>query len=565
MNIARTKCEICVLRSILIETPVTPVISCLEDFEMRANMDQNDYILLSLKDDNDINCISNEAMLSIKFESNNNNGNSNNIQIHLNELPKPTFRLIPECDRKRRTYTATTQKSKITYTKDSYYHYDEPTPEDLMDRVEYDMDKQDEEWLRMFNQTGAPAQHGYVVSEDDFEKIMDRLEKESYFESKKSGKEIAPEVDEDAVCAICEDGESHDANAILFCDMCELAVHQECYGVPYIPEGQWLCRRCLQSPSCNVSCVFCPNKGGAFKQTDDGRWAHVICALWIPEVCFANTVFLEPIDSIDNIPAARWRLTCYICKQKKNGACIQCHKPNCYVPFHVTCAQQAGLYMKMRNYRFSNFDDMKREAFCDSHGPPNGRYDRAMYIVDESEHEVDNRSLRCKKRRKHRKRDNMKKTRKILAEKRLIAFNPIAEPSVREEKLIEISKLLNLNRDSKKSEETDLAILEIIGYIKGYWLTKRQKRNGVPLLRRLQVSYNNSISKGSYNDGNSKLDEERYTKLRYDLEKARLLVGEVKKREALKKKMFRMSREIVDMKFKAIDNERPLPEEKPPQ
>lgn len=39
---------------------------------------------------------------------------------------------------------------------------------------------------------------------------------------------------------------------------------------------------------------------GAFKQTDQGTWAHVVCALWIPEVRFANTVFLEPIGECEN-------------------------------------------------------------------------------------------------------------------------------------------------------------------------------------------------------------------------------------------------------------------------
>ncbi|KAE8296651.1 Bromodomain-containing protein 1 [Larimichthys crocea] len=226
-----------------------------------------------------------------------------------------------------------------------YYKYTERTAEELDEEVEYDMDEEDYAWLELINEK-RKSEGISQVSHNLFEFLMDRFEKES-FSATQGQSDLQSLVDEDAVCCICMDGDGADSNVILFCDSCNIAVHQECYGVPYIPEGQWLCRHCLQCPSRPAECVFCPNRGGALKKTDDDRWGHVACALWVPEVGFSDTVFIEPIDGVRNIPPARWKLTCYLCKEKGTGACIQCDKINCYTAFHVSCAQKAGLYMKM--------------------------------------------------------------------------------------------------------------------------------------------------------------------------------------------------------------------------
>lgn len=161
-------------------------------------------------------------------------------------------------------------------------------------------------------------------------------------------------------------------------------------------------------------------------------------------MCFANTVFLEPIDSIEHIPPARWKLTCYICKQRGSGACIQCHKANCYTAFHVTCAQQAGLYMKMEPVRETGANgtsfSVRKTAYCDIHTPPGsarplGGVGGASMGSSHSEGELedDDEPSLCNdddskgwsseraKRAKAKSRLKMKKARKILAERRAAA------------------------------------------------------------------------------------------------------------------------------------------------
>lgn len=312
----------------------------------------------------------------------------------------------------------------------AYYKFIEKSAEELDDEVEYDMDEEDYAWLEIVNEKRR-ADCVSAVAQSVFEFLMDRFEKESYCETQKQGEQQSL-IDEDAVCCVCMDGECQNSNAILFCDLCNLAVHQECYGVPYIPEGQWLCRHCLQSRARPADCVLCPNKGGAFKKTDDDRWGHVVCALWIPEVGFANTVFIEPIDGVRNIPPARWKLTCYLCKQKGVGACIQCHKANCYTAFHVTCAQQAGLYMKMEPVRETGANgtsfSVRKTAYCDIHTPPGSArrlpalsHSEGEEEEEEEEDEGKSWSSEKVKKAKAKSRIKMKKARKILAEKRAAA------------------------------------------------------------------------------------------------------------------------------------------------
>jgi hypothetical protein len=47
-------------------------------------------------------------------------------------------------------------------------------------------------------------------------------------------------------CAVCKDGMAYDDNEIVFCGGCNVAVHQLCYGIETIPEGEWYAYSALE-------------------------------------------------------------------------------------------------------------------------------------------------------------------------------------------------------------------------------------------------------------------------------------------------------------------------------
>jgi len=113
---------------------------------------------------------------------------------------------------------------------------------------------------------------------------------------------------DESVCAVCNSGISYDDDQILFCDGCDVAVHQSCYAVAEVPEGDWFCYACAaeekrDDPQWRPRCVLCPVEGGAFMRVYDGdakprgdgdQWAHVACAAWINETAINVTT---PIPS----------------------------------------------------------------------------------------------------------------------------------------------------------------------------------------------------------------------------------------------------------------------------
>lgn len=173
-------------------------------------------------------------------------------------------------------------------------------------------------------------------------------------------------------CCVCSDERGWAENPLVYCDGhgCNVAVHQACYGIVQVPTGPWFCRKCeSQERAARVKCELCPQKDGALKRTDTGGWAHVVCALFIPEVQFGNVITMEPII-LKLLPNEKYHKSCYVCEEQgresraSTGACMQCNKNGCKQHFHVTCAQAQGLLCEEQgNY----MDNVKYCGYCSYH------------------------------------------------------------------------------------------------------------------------------------------------------------------------------------------------------
>ncbi|XP_053115890.1 PHD finger protein 14 isoform X12 [Hemicordylus capensis] len=162
-------------------------------------------------------------------------------------------------------------------------------------------------------------------------------------------------MDHIMICCVCLGDNSEDADEIIQCDNCGITVHEGCYGVDGESDSimssasenstePWFCDAC----KCGVSpsCELCPNQDGIFKETDAGRWVHIVCALYVPGVAFGDIDKLRPVTLTEMNYSKYGAKECSFCEDPRfarTGVCISCDAGMCRAYFHVTCAQKEGL------------------------------------------------------------------------------------------------------------------------------------------------------------------------------------------------------------------------------
>ncbi|KAF7309481.1 Bromodomain containing protein [Mycena indigotica] len=401
---------------------------------------------------------------------------------------------------------------------DQYIRHIEPLEADLERQVEYDMDEQDQEWLDAVNAERKKEQID-KVSYEVFEVVMDRLDKEWFNLTKRVPKNDLALPSEDSTCAVCDDPEGENSNAIVFCDGCNLAVHQDCYGVPYIPEGQWLCRKCTVSPENPVSCILCPNEGGAFKQTTQGKWIHLLCAIWVPETRVSNDAFMEPIIGVNTIPKSRWKLRCSLC-DSRHGACIQCARPQCFLAFHVSCARQDKLLLPMKSTQGS--ESATLSAYCEKHLPREQAQLREEALKEEEEQEAADYS-------------NAKLAKSARAYAKTYKPGPPLVPASILERIQIYVNRVNIRKKP-----------EFLAMMCRYWSLKREARRGAPLLKRLHLEpWTASTNTNMDGEEEKQMKLEQLQHLRTDLEALRNLTELTRRRETRKLKQAELINEVI--------------------
>ncbi|CAK6965675.1 LOW QUALITY PROTEIN: protein Jade-1 [Scomber scombrus] len=428
----------------------------------------------------------------------------------------------------------------------------------------YDLNEEDVAWLNTVNEEFAEMAMPRL-DEITMERVMEEFEHrchENMTHATETEEGLGIEYDEDVVCDVCQSPDGEDNNEMVFCDKCNICVHQACYGIQKVPKGSWLCRICALGilPKCQL----CPKKGGAMKPTRSGtKWVHVSCALWIPEVSIGNPEKMEPITNVSHIPSNRWALICCMCKEK-TGACIQCSAKNCRTAFHVTCGLHASLEM---NTILTEDDEVKFKSYCPKHSGIEAAESRGSGD-DDDEGRVKE-SVRDKKgKRRGRVRGEedpapsssssslcvvpQRAERSFANTQTLSSRQQEKRVSLRKLKLQEMEEEFYQFVEVEEVAEHLKLLPEVVDFLFQYWKLKRKANFNKPLLTP-KKDEEESLARREHEVLLRRL--QLFTHLRQDLERVRNLTYMVTRREKMKRSLWRVQEQIFHHQVRLLDQE----------
>ncbi|XP_050830084.1 protein Jade-1 isoform X1 [Serinus canaria] len=401
----------------------------------------------------------------------------------------------------------------------------------------YDLNDVDVAWLQLANEEFKEM--GMLeLDEYTMERVMEEFEQRCYDNMNhaiETEEGLGIEYDEDVVCDVCQSPDGEDGNEMVFCDKCNICVHQACYGILKVPEGSWLCRTCALGV--RPKCLLCPKKGGAMKPTRSGtKWVHVSCALWIPEVSIGSPEKMEPITKVSHIPSSRWALVCSLCNEKV-GASIQCSVKNCRTAFHVTCAFDRGLEMKTI---LAENDEVKFKSYCPKHSSTKKADAETVSEspAQENRNGIQDTSLPAHMDPFHSMDQNQEEAHRVSFRKQKL--QQLEDEFYTFVESLEVAKVLRLPE-------------EPVEFLYQYWKLKRKSNFNKPLITPKKDEEDN-LAKREQDVLFRRL--QLFTHLRQDLERVRNLTYMVTRREKIKRSVCKVQEQIFNSYTKQLEQER---------
>ena len=287
------------------------------------------------------------------------------------------------------------------------------------------------------------------------------------------------------------------------------------------------------------------------KSTRSGqKWAHVSCALWIPEVSIGSVDRMEPITKISSIPQNRWQLVCVLCRERV-GACIQCSVKTCKTAYHVTCAFQHGLEMRAIIEDENAEDGVKLRSYCQKHS--NTKIRKGANASSSKAATTANKGSGSEV-------EEEKTVETTASSSTAMTKKPRSrkEMSSEERNQARVQRLQEIESEFDKHvsiKDISCHLMDVdqegINHIYNYWILKRKSMGNKPLL----LPKCDDADVLSQNQEQADVEKMKmFVHLRQDLERVRNLCYMVSRREKLSRSFFKMREQIFHKQVSFSNN-----------